>query len=154
MSYRHFLVLSCVGAVWCYGSIPAPGQAQPKDRERTSTGLVPLTEMTAGDHYKGEDGGLYGGGRNEPPAAHQAAARKEASRIAPLDQEGKRAKDGTIAVVSISMSNATQEFSYFKKVADADADKSPRVTIVDCAQGGQAMAEWVDPRGRPWAEAD
>ena len=27
-------------------------------------------------------------------------------------------------------------------------------TVVDCAQGGQAMAEWVDPMARPWTEAD
>ena len=64
------------------------------------------------------------------------------------------AKDGRIVLVSISMSNATQEFSRFKQLADADPDKSPLVTIVDCAQAGQAMAQWVDPKGKPWAEAD
>jgi hypothetical protein len=52
------------------------------------------------------------------------------------------------------MSNATQEFSYFKQIADDDALKSPSLTIVDCAQGGQAMAEWVDPNAGPWREAD
>src|SRR5262249_49511767 len=51
------------------------------------------------------------------------------------------------------MSNATQEFSLFKRIADEDPAKSPRVTIVDCAQGGQAMAEWVDSDARPWQEA-
>jgi hypothetical protein len=51
------------------------------------------------------------------------------------------------------MSNATQEFSQFKRIADADPAKSPTLTIVDCAQGGQAMAEWADPQARPWAEA-
>ena len=60
---------------------------------------------------------------------------------------------GRIVLVSISMSNATQEFSRFKQIADADPAKSPTLTIVDCAQGGQAMAEWVDPQGPPWAEA-
>ena len=52
------------------------------------------------------------------------------------------------------MSNATQEFSIFKRIADADPDKSPLVTIVDCAQGGQAMAQWVSPDAKAWAEAD
>jgi hypothetical protein len=52
------------------------------------------------------------------------------------------------------MSNATQEFSMFKSLADADPDKSPLLTIVDCAQGGQAMAEWADPKGNPWNVAD
>ncbi len=125
-----------------------------KEDGKSSVGFKPLTEMTAKDKYKGEDGGLYGGGKNEPPEAHQKAARKETAWIVPLDGEGKPAKNGNIVLVSISMSNATQEFSFFKQVADKDADKSPLLTIVDCAQGGQAMAEWVDPKGKPWEEAD
>src|SRR3954465_4120737 len=45
---------------------------------RDTTGLVPLPEMSATDNYKGRDGGLYGGGRNEPPPALQRAALAEA----------------------------------------------------------------------------
>jgi len=121
---------------------------------KTSVGFKPLTEMTAQDNYKGEDGGLYGGGKNEPPDAHQASAKKETAKIVPLDSDGKPAKDGKIVLVSISMSNATQEFSFFKRIADADAAKSSSLTIVDCAQGGQAMAQWTDPSAKAWAEAD
>lgn len=121
---------------------------------KASMGFKPLTEMTATDKYKGEDGGLYGGGKNEPPEAHLALARKETAKIEPLDKDGKPSKEGTIGLVSISMSNATQEFSFFKQIADKDKEKSPLVTIVDCAQGGQAMAEWVDPNANPWKVAD
>jgi hypothetical protein len=121
---------------------------------KTSVGFKPLTEMTASDKYKGEDGGLYGGGKNEPPAAHLAAAKAETAKIVPLDADGKPAANGTIGLVSISMSNATMEFSSFKQIADKDPKKSARVTIVDCAQGGQAMAEWVNGDGGPWREAD
>jgi hypothetical protein len=52
------------------------------------------------------------------------------------------------------MSNATMEYSLFKQLADGDEKKSERVAIVDCAQGGQAMAEWVDSKGKPWSEAE
>ncbi len=121
---------------------------------RETVGLKPLTEMTAEDKYKGEDGGLYGEGRNDPPAALLAAAKAESALPVPLDAEGRPAKDGTIALVSISMSNATQEFSRFKQVADADPDKSKLLTIVDCAQGGQAMAQWAPPDARTWTEAE
>lgn len=121
---------------------------------RPSMGLKPLTEMTASDRYKGEDGGLYGAGRNEPPEGHLKAARAATAKIEPLDRTGKPARDGTIALVSISMSNATQEFSRFKQLADMDPKKSASVTIVDCAQNGQAMAEWVDPANPTWREAD
>jgi hypothetical protein len=120
---------------------------------RETTGLVPLNDMSADDRYKEQDGGLYGEGRNTPPDAFRKLAETELARIEPLDAEGKAAADGTIGFVSISMSNATQEFSSFKKIADADEAKSPRVKIVDCALGGQAMAEWADPKGRPWQEA-
>jgi hypothetical protein len=125
-----------------------------KETGKPSVGLKPLTEMTADDRYEGEDGGLYGGGGNDPPEAHQKAAARETGKIRPVDADGKPAADGLIGLVSISMSNATQEFSLFKQLADRDPKKSPRVAVVDCAQGGQAMAQWVDPRGRPWTEAD
>lgn len=120
----------------------------------SSVGLKPLTEMTANDRYKGEDGGLYGGGLNDPPPAHLVAARKLTEKITPLDADGKPSKTGKIGLISISMSNATMEYSCFKQIADRDPQKSPSVAIVDCAQGGQAMAEWVDPAARAWSETD
>lgn len=125
----------------------------PAAEGKSSVGFKPLTEMTADDKYKGEDGGLYGGGQNTPPAAHQQLAAAESGKIAPLDAEGKPAADGLIGLISISMSNATQEFSLFKRIADADEAKSPRVRVVDCAQGGQAMAEWAPADANPWRTA-
>lgn len=117
------------------------------------TGLKPLDEMSAEDRYLDQDGGLYGHGSNEPPREHRQAAERELAKIQPLNAAGKPAADGRIVLVSISMSNATQEFSRFKQIADSDPHKSARLTIVDCAQGGQAMAEWVKPDASPWAEA-
>jgi len=129
------------------GSGSAAGQRKAPDH------LPPLCDMTASDRYEGEDGGLYGNGFNTPPEAHARAAQAQLARVQPLDPAGKPAANGRIVLVSLSMSNATQEFSHFKQVADADPRKSPKLTIVDCAQGGQAMAEWAPPDGRPWAEA-
>jgi hypothetical protein len=57
-------------------------------------GLKPLTEMSASDRYKDEDGGLYGGGRNEPPASHLAAAKLANGRITPMNADGEPASDG------------------------------------------------------------
>jgi hypothetical protein len=116
--------------------------------------LIPLDEMTAAQKHEGEEGGLYGDGKNVPPEAHRKAAEAALKRIRPLDAHGKPDAKGKIAFISVSMSNATQEFSAFVPKAHADPKKSPQVTVVDCAQGGQAMAEWVDPNGRPWDEAD
>ena len=111
---------------------------------RETTGMVPLTELVDGT-YKGQTGGLYGNARNAPPAPHQAAARSALSGIRPLDASGRPSRDGRIVLISLGMSNTTQEFSQFKKIADADPNKSPKVVIVDCAQGGQAAAQWAYP---------
>ena len=132
------------------GEGPRPAAPTPRDK----TGMKPLSDMTAEDRYQGEDGGLYGEGRNSPPEAHERAARAELTRIQPLNADGQPAANGRIVFVSISMSNATQEFSRFKQLADADPKKSDKLTIVDCAQGGQAMAEWAPPDARPWTNAE
>lgn len=115
--------------------------------------LTPLSDLGAEGRYEGEEGGLYGKGRNDPPEALREVAKRALSAIRPLDASGQPDDDGRIVLVSLSMSNATQEFSTFKGLADADPRKSERLTIVDCAQGGQAMAEWVPADGRPWREA-
>jgi hypothetical protein len=103
--------------------------------------LVPLTELTGS--YHGEDGGLYGGGRNEPPAAHLAAARAESGKIRTLDVQGRPADDGKIVLLSAGLSHTTMDFSEFKKVADTDPQKSPKVVVVDGAQGGKPAATWA-----------
>ena len=133
---------------------PPNGPQRPAPAPRASIGQKPLSEMSADDRYKNEDGGLYGGGSNSPPDAHRRAAEAELARIQPLNAEGRPAADGRIVFVSISMSNATQEFSKFKQLADADPAKSAKLTIVDCAQGGQAMAQWAPPAAQPWTVAE
>jgi len=108
----------------------------------SSTGLIPLTDLGT-SKYKGEDGGLYGGGSNEPPAAHRAAVEKQLKLIQPRDAQGQPAADGKIVLLSVGMSNTTMEFQVFKRQADADPQKSPRVQIVDGAQGGRVASVWV-----------
>jgi len=115
--------------------------------------LTPLTDFGPGERYEGEAGGLYGGGTNILPESHRKLGEVELAQINPRDRTGEPAEDGIIGFVSISMSNATQEFSHFKVIADRSTLKSPRVTIVDCAQGGQAMAEWAPPDAKPWEVA-
>jgi hypothetical protein len=122
--------------------------------EKPTVGIKPLTDMAEGDRYEDEEGGLYGGGRNEMPQELRAIATKETEKIVPRDEKGRPADDGKIAVVSLSMSNATMEYLRFKQIADADPAKSRQVQIVDCAQGGMAMAQWGNPQGKAWLEAD
>jgi hypothetical protein len=116
---------------------------------RETTGLVPLTEM--GDKlYQGQTGGLCGRGLNVPPESHLKAAQVQAALVVPRDAQGNPSPTaGKIVLISLGMSNTTQEFSVFKKIADADPNKLPQVAIVDCAQGGQAARQWAYPQAKP-----
>ncbi|MBI3879351.1 MAG: hypothetical protein HY301_04720 [Verrucomicrobia bacterium] len=118
-----------------------------------TTHLTPLTEL--GDaKYKGQDGGLYGGGRNDPPKLHLEAAMKEAAKIQPLDTDGQPSADGKIVLLCVGMSNTTMEFSRFKEIADADPAKSSRVILVDGAQSGQDARKTSDPAYVYWKKID
>jgi hypothetical protein len=120
---------------------------------RESTGLVPLNELGEGT-YKGSEGGLYPGGGNTPPGPHLKAGRKLAKAIAPLNRAGEPSPEGKIVLLSLGMSNTTQEFQVFKKLADADPEKNPRLVIVDGAQGGQSAEVTADPGVRFWRVID
>jgi Cu/Ag efflux protein CusF len=105
--------------------------------------LKPLTELGSAE-YHGFKGGLYPDGKNERPAAHEAAGRALARQVKPLDPDGKPSEDGKIVLLSVGMSNTTQEFSSFKRLADADTDRNPQLVIVDGAQGGMSANRIVD----------
>lgn len=111
-------------------------------------GLQPLTDMSAEDQHKGQSGGLYGRGNNDPPEIHREAALNQARQIQALDDNGKPAEDGKIVLISVGMSNTTQEFSAFVREANMDAKKSPDVVIVDGAQGGMDAKDWSQPQTR------
>ena len=133
------------------GTSGLPGGADRRGKQRTAPArITPLTDLGAEGRYEGESGGLYGDGRNTPPEALRKSAEVQLAQIRPLNAAGQPADDGVIGFISLSMSNATQEFAYFKQVADASPLKSPRVTIIDCAQGGQAMAEWAPADAKTW----
>lgn len=117
---------------------------------RESTGLVPVTELGKGT-YKGEQGGLYPRGSNTPPKTHLDAGMRLARGIMPLDAEGRREAAGKIVLLSIGMSNTTQEFQVFQKVVAAETQLHPKLVIVDGAQGGQAADTTADPKARFWS---
>jgi len=120
---------------------------------RESTGLIPLPEVTGDQKYKEFTGGLYGDGKNDPPEAHAAAAATAAAQVQPLDSDGKPSPGGKVVLMSIGMSNTTQEFSIFKKLADRDPAKSTSLVIADAAQGGRAADDWTDPKMPTYEQA-
>ncbi len=116
--------------------------------------VKPLTELGTGT-YRGFGGGLYGDGANVPPERHLAAGLGIAGTIVPLSAAGVRdPANGRIVLLSVGMSNTTQEFSRFKTIADTFAGKNPRVTVVDGAQGGQTASVIAVPTANFWSVID
>src|SRR6185369_8803203 len=139
---RHVLCLSTA-------TLLLASSARAVDCTRTSTGLVPLTDLGAGT-YHGFPGGLYPGSANQRPAAHESAGVAIAQSLVPLDTLGQPDPNGRIVLVSIGMSNCTLEFSKFVPLAMGFAQRNPGLLVVDCAEGGQTARIVRDPGSAYW----
>ncbi len=121
---------------------------------QTSVGLVPLIDLGTGE-YQGFSGGLYPGGANQPPTAHLEAGLQMARQIVPLDTAGNvDLQQGHYVLLSIGMSNATQEFSEFITLAENDSNRHPQLIIVDGAQGGWSAEKIIQPDAAFWSKID
>ena len=116
---------------------------------RESTGMVPLPDLGKG-RYKGEQGGLYPGGANVPPSAHRQAGLRLSREITPLDRDGRKSSSGLIVLLSIGMSNTTQESRSFRAIAKADQELNPKMLFVDGAEGAQTAAAIASPAAKYW----
>lgn len=118
---------------------------------------VPLTELGAGC-YKGFAGGLYPGGGNEIPQAHLAAGLEAARQVQPRDRQGQPSATGKYVLLSLGMSNTTQEFcsagglpgsceatSFFAQAAADPAVNHGTLVVVNGAYGGRAASSWTSP---------
>ncbi len=114
---------------------------------------IPLCDEPARGVGVEAEGGLYGGGHNRMPEPWRSRVAEAVRGIRPLNREGQPDPNGRIVLASFSMSNASMEFEMFEAFAMTAAERSPAVIVVNCAQGGQAMAEWAAPGARPWTVA-
>src|SRR5687767_12434641 len=80
--------------------IPPPGP---------DTTRIPLTDLGTGT-YKGFMGGLYPNGSNVLPGTHSARGLVAARAIRPLDVNGQPSASGKYVLMSMGMSNTSQEF--------------------------------------------
>ena len=114
---------------------------------------VPLTDLGAAT-YKGFSGGLYPDGANEMPPDHRLGGMEQSAAIVPRDTAGNPDPGGKYVLVSIGMSNTTQEFcggtqcaaGTFMPLAALDpAVNHGTLAIVDGASGGQTADTWDSP---------
>ncbi len=122
---------------------------------------LPLSELGTRT-YLGFGGGLYDAGSNSPPADHADVGATRARNIRQLDARGVPAAGGKIVLLSIGMSNTSQEFCGVDVtvncvtgsfIAQAMADRavnSSTLVLVNGAQGGRDAAEWVAASSPPY----
>ena len=116
-----------------------------KDCSLPPTGFTPLIDMSGTQTYKGQEGGLYDNGSNSVPSGLYQKVLEAASQIQPVN--------GKIGLISVGMSNVSQEFIDFQSKAEVDPEVSAAVVTVNGAQSGQSADKWVtpDPGTNPWS---
>lgn len=116
----------------------------------TSTGFIPINDLGSGT-YLSFQGGLYSNASNARPASHEAMGLNRASGIRPLDTNGNPDPAGKYVLVSIGMSNTTQEFQAFVRDVQSDPDVHSDLVVVDGAQAGQTASIIRDPNASFWS---
>ena len=126
-----------------------------------TTPTLALSDLLV-DTYKGFEGGLYPGRSNMPPPAHLGAGRMRAAAIEPREVMGDPAAAGKYVLLSVGMSNTTQEWcaggggppcvrqSFMFKAAADPAVEHQALAIVNGARGGQGCSTWDQPSDPNW----
>src|SRR5207247_610160 len=89
-----------------------------------------------------------------PPPAHLRAGLCLAKELTPLDRDGRKSDSGLIVLLSIGMSNTTQESRSFWAIAKADSQLNPEMLFVDGAEGAQTAAKIADPASKYWVTVE
>lgn len=143
MNALRLLILMALAVAPLAAAQPSavPARAAP-ECSQTSTGLVPLTDLGK-RRYRGQRGGLYPRGLNQPSRPYLKAGLAAAKHVRPID--------GSIVVLSIGMSNTSQEFRAFMRLAAQDAEVDPTVRLVDGAIGGWDARRVARPAAGYWS---
>jgi hypothetical protein len=142
----RLFVLILLAAVPLAAAQPPAGEARSAPQcTQTSTGLVPLTDLGK-RKYKGQRGGLYPGGTNQPSRQYLKAGLAAAKRVRPINAR--------VVLLSVGMSNTTQEFRAFMRFAVGDLEVSPAVKLVDGAIGGWDARRVARGGGGYWPALD
>lgn len=138
--------LAAGGVAIAAAQTPAPGW------RGSRASRVPLTDLGAST-YKGFTGGLYELG-GQMPLDHHSAGIAKAHAIVPRDTAGAPDAAGKYVLLSIGMSNTTQEFcgstpcgpgTFMAQAAADPAVAHAVLAIVDGAAGGQTADTWDSP---------
>ena len=123
--------------------------------QNTSTGFSPINDLRI-NYWRGYQGGLYPNGSNYKPTDHGNAGMVLASQhVKPLDTNGNYDPvNGKIVLLSIGMSNTSQEFTRFMQIANTSGILNPKLQIVNGAQGGQHINIIIDSTAQFWTNVE
>jgi len=156
---RHTLVILASASALTGCAAPPPPPPPPKPvvvLPPTDTVRIPLTDLLTRTYYK-NIGGLYPGGSNFPPPDHDSAARARRNAIKPLDVNGDESPFGKYVLISIGMSNTTQEWcsktsgppcaswTFMGRAALDPSVNHYTQVIVNGAADGQDATAWTSP---------
>jgi hypothetical protein len=103
--------------------------------------LIPINDLGAGYYLSSEEGGLYAGGSNVRPPAHDASGVSIAQGIGPLDENGNPSSTGKYVFLSVGESIAQQPFEEFVDLAQVDPSLHSNMVVVDGATGGATASQ-------------
>lgn len=146
---------SCIGCA-VFACLPA-SMALAQNCAGTTAGRVPIMDLGPAMYLEQFPGGLYREGSNQMPQAHLGAGLARAAAIQPLNAQGQPDPAGAIIMISVGMSNTTQEFcnggaggncspeTFMGQAAVHPHVNHSTLKILDGARGGQAASSWIDP---------
>jgi hypothetical protein len=144
-------IAACAGLILFH----APALAQ--NCAGVGTGRIPLIDMPPSSLYLGQfEGGLYPGASGAMPSQHLTAGLVRAAAIVPRNAAGEPHPRGKIVMISVGMSNTTQEFcsgtntscasfSFMGQAAAHPGVNHDTLVILDGARGAQPAANWTLP---------
>ena len=146
-----FIGLALTG---CSNENTAPPPPPPPPPGVDLTVPVPLSEM-GNDTWRGFPGGHYPSGEAIPTAHFDEGVRR-ASAIGPLNPNGQPDPAGRYVLLSVGMSNTTQEYcsgafpscaghSFIGQAAADPAVRRSGLVLVDGAASGQTALTWDSP---------
>lgn len=145
MKILRLLLLTVLAVAPLAAAQPPAGEARSAaECNQTSTGLIPLTDLGK-RKYRGHRGGLYPGG-NQPSRRYLKQGLGAAKRVRPIN--------GRVVLLSIGMSNTTQEFRAFARMAAQDPEVSSSVKLVDGAIGGWDARRTARRTAGYWSAVD
>jgi hypothetical protein len=115
----------------------------------TSTPIVPINDLGTGS-YQGVEGGLYGGGSNVRPPAHESAGLSLAQGIGPLDGNGNPDPNGLDALVIIGVSVTKTVGNQLQPLEQVDPVVNSKLKIVNAAIDGTTGPDWADVNSGVW----